>query len=255
MILETEEATCTVTNLKIGQTYYWRVNNSRPFCFETLANHYRFIQVDGAMNIRDIGGIHIKQGMFYRGSEINAEFKLTPEGKHTFCNQLTIKTELDIRQSGRPILPHSGAGEDVAYLRLPYRPYLEVFEDEHRKGICKIMDFLSQESNYPVYCHCLGGADRTGTVALFLRALLEEPDHWILTDYELTSLSVYAAGLTEGVRARGFRNRNNDYFANFLTAMAEYAPGGTLGQQVKYFLLDCGVTEETIEKIIHILRK
>jgi hypothetical protein len=143
-------------------------------------------------------------------------------------------------------------GKGIKCKHLPYRPYREMFEDEHRKGIAKIMEFLSEEENYPIYFHCLGGADRTGMVAFLLRALMGEDDEDILTDYELTSLSSYAYGTGEGVDSLGFRSRESDYFREFLAIFNTYG-GDSFGEKAEDFLLECNVKQSTMEKIRRIL--
>ena len=79
-----------LTNLKVGQKYFWRINGGEVWSFSTEDNKYRFMDIDGALNVRDIGGVNIKQGLIYRGSEIDKEFKLSDKGKYTFKNELAI---------------------------------------------------------------------------------------------------------------------------------------------------------------------
>ena len=74
----------------------------------------------------------------------------------------------------------------------------------------------------------------------------------IRTDYELTGLSTYAGGQAEG--ATGFRNRRAPYYAAFLDALDKYAPDGTLADKVPRFLMECGVTEAQIAKILSIIK-
>ncbi|MBQ7152829.1 MAG: tyrosine-protein phosphatase [Clostridia bacterium] len=244
---------CTVTNLKVRQSYTVLINGTKAGSFSTAPAPYRFIKIDGVQNLRDIGGINIKQGYVYRGSDFMGHYHITDDGIRTFCDELGIRTELDLQMESDPFRPLPFETGRVKAVHLPYRPYLECFEEEHRKGICRIMDFFADESVYPVYVHCFGGADRTGMVAMFLRALLGESDDDMLLDYELTSLSMYAGGVGEGIETQGFRSRNNEYFAMFLEGLSRYGKGLDLSSQVLNFLLDCGVTEETIEKIRAIL--
>ena len=42
------------------------------------------------------------------------------------------------------------------------------------------------KSNYPIYFHCSGGADRTGTLAWVLNAVLGVSRHETETDWEVT---------------------------------------------------------------------
>ena len=249
-----EHNTYSMGNFEVGEKYFWRVNGAEPNSFFTKDAQIRFIKIDGALNVRDIGANKIKQGLVYRGSDLFTHYKISEAGKDVFENILKIKTEIDLRKNMAD-QTYSPALGNVAYKCLPYRPYKEIFEREHRRGICDIMRFLSDEKNYPVYIHCLGGADRTGMIAIFLRALANESDEFIHLDYELTSLSAYAYGLTEGAEANGYRSRNSSYYTEFLDMLDEYAPGGSLHEKVKSFLFDCGVEKECIKKIISIICK
>lgn len=254
-VITTTEKSIAVYNLEIGTLYFWRVNGSEPFTFYTENNKYRFLRVDGVPNVRDIGGGKIKQGMLYRGGELERCYNITERGKQTFAKQLGIKTELDLRADMIGRISASAAGEGVELVQLPYRPYDEIFEEQHRAGIVKIMNLFADESKYPIYFHCMGGADRTGMLAIYLRALVGECDEDIHTDYELTSLSAYAMGLAEGAAATGFRKRTSNYYCEFLAELGRYAPGAPLSVIVRAFLLDCGVSEETLEKIVKIIKK
>ena len=244
-----------LNNLKVGQTYFWRVDGGETRVFNTENNKYRFIKVNGAHNVRDVGGINIKQGLVYRGSDIVGDYKISNQGKKVFCEDLKIKTEINLRKDGPEERDFTYKNNFVKYVRLPYRPYIESFEEEHKNGLKEIMNFLSKEENYPVYIHCIGGADRTGMIAIFLRAILDESDEDILIDYELTSLSNYALGLAEGVKETGgFRNRKDDYFQEFLLELNKYAPNKPLKEQIKAFLIDCGITTDCMDKIVAILK-
>ena len=249
----TKENFCEIDNLKIGQQYFYKINNEHFHTFKTKGDAPRFIRIDGVLNVRDLGGNKIKQGILYRGSALDSPFAITEKGKYTFRNVLKIRTELDLRREVQGRIISSAAGNDIQYVWLPYNAYKEVFEKEHQEEICRIMEFLSLEKNYPIYVHCMGGADRTGMIALFLRALAGESDDDIHLDYELTSLSTFAAyGAKES--PEGFRQRTAGYYVNFLKILKTYAPNQPLSMQVKNFLLDCGVTEETINKIIKIIK-
>jgi len=251
IIIKTDRRSHSIDNLLIGTRYYWRVNGGEVRTFETLGSQPRFIKIDGLLNVRDIGGGKIKQGMVYRGSCMDDDFSITDKGIQTFVDELGVRTDFDLRLSSVGVHDSSPAGKNVEYKLLPYRPYEEVFEEQHRNGICSIMAQLADESIYPIYVHCMGGADRTGMIALYLRALMGECDEDIHTDYEITALSTYALGA--GENAHGYRRRNAPYYKEFLELMSAYAPGQPLSVQIYNFLLDCGVTEEQIEKIRSIL--
>lgn len=167
---------------------------------------------------------------------------------------MNIKTEINLRKESQLDDKVCCVGDDIHYRYLPYRPYIEIFEEEHRREIVDIMECLADENNYPIYFHCLAGGDRTGMIALFLRGLLGESDEDILTDYELTSLSSYAYQLTDGEGALGFRSRFSEGFQEFLSVFNTYK-GETVGEHTEAFLLECGVPPETIAKIRNNLKK
>jgi len=247
--ITTQDMTCEIRNLKFGQKYFWRVNECSPFVFETADVFPRFIKIDGLHNVRDIGDGLIRQGLVYRGSELNGTYNIKDEGRRVFCEELGIKTELDLRAEWFEKIGKSPAGENVQFIQLPYRPYKEVFEEEHKKGICKIMEVFADEANYPIYFHCMAGADRTGMIAMYLRAIMGVDEAEIHLDYDLTSLSSHGYVFNN----EGFRRRTMSEYVELLDMLAEYAPGESLATQIIKFLDSCGVTEACREKIKSIL--
>jgi DNA segregation ATPase FtsK/SpoIIIE-like protein len=61
------------------------------------------LQIEGLTNVRDAGGWaalsgkRIKQGMIFRGSEMNSHVTVTSAGVATLKNQLGLRSVLDIR--------------------------------------------------------------------------------------------------------------------------------------------------------------
>ncbi|NIY15095.1 MAG: hypothetical protein GWM98_09415, partial [Nitrospinaceae bacterium] len=75
------------------------------------------------------------------------------------------------------------------------------FRDEY----LKIFQVFADRENYPVLFHCVGGADRGGTVAFLLNGLLGKDREHLIRDFELTTLSVW-----------GERSRWSDQFRALL---------------------------------------
>ena len=238
-------------NLLAGQKYYWRVNGCKSFWFETADAYPRFIRIDGCHNVRDMGGAKIKQGLLYRGSELDRHYKIAEKGKRIFTQVLNIKTELDLRLESIGEIDKCSAGDSVRLVQMPYRPYEEIFEDRHRAMIVKIMELFADERNYPIYFHCWGGADRTGMLALYLMAIAGESEENMHLDYEMTSLSSYAYQFND----EGFRSRKAEYYTDFLHLIASFAPGEPFPKQILAFLRSCGVTEACMNKIKAIISK
>lgn len=231
-------------NFKANTTYYWRVNGCEPSVFRTEDVAPCFYEVEGISNVRDAGnwstkyGRRIKQGLLFRGSEMNIHHTITEKGIHVMRDILHIHTDLDLRGEARQF-EHSPLGEDVQFLIVPAGPYVHFMQN---KETCKkLFDILADESNYPIYYHCWGGADRTGTIACMLGVALGMCEKDTLLDYEITSLSVW-----------GDRNRVSDLYQSFLTELEQYE-GETFEDKILSFLYSCGITEEQLEKIRGIL--
>ena len=108
-----------------------------------------------------------------------------------------------------------------------------------------VFGVLADEANYPLVFHCIGGADRTGTVVLLLNALLGVDDEKLLQDYELTLFSTC-----------GDRSRNFDLFRAFLDSLQAYGtPEEPLAVKAEGYLLAAGVTPAQISEIRRILKE
>lgn len=88
--------------------------------------------------------------------------------------------------------------------------------------------------NEPVYFHCSAGADRTGTVACLLEALLGMSRSDIDKDYELTCFST---GTDTDAHAR---RRNETDWKNLITAINQYT-GSSFRDKAVSFVTACGV--------------
>ena len=233
------KGSCEIYNLKGNTTYFCRIFDSscssEVVKFSTADQTPRFLFVDGTTNVRDCGGWkttdghRVKQGMLYRGSELNSHVEITAEGLLTMKNDLKIRTDLDLRGKNEVVL-------DVLqenYVNIPCLAYDEYLNDPetHRK----IFEFLLKKENYPVYFHCWGGADRTGTMTYLINALLGVEKSDLVDDYEITTLSIW-----------GVRSRNTGLFQAFRARLDEF-PGETDREKAEAFTLSCGITMEQIE--------
>ncbi|MBQ4088314.1 MAG: tyrosine-protein phosphatase [Clostridia bacterium] len=239
-------------NLMLGTAYYWRVNGSEARVFHTEDAAPRWLKVDGMSNVRDMGawktmdGRRVKQGLIYRGSEMDTHHSITEQGKWVMQNEMGIRTDLDLRGEAVGKLSESPAGSDINYMLMPCVAY-ESFLAEEQKPMCKaLFDVLADERNYPIYFHCWGGADRTGTLAFMLESVLGLSDDDMIRDYELTSLSVW-----------GERSRSGDWFASLVKGLEAYGDAGdSLREKALNFLRSCGIDDAVFEKLrINLLEK
>ena len=243
----TVEKEALLYNLKAGTRYFWCVQKdgvrSPTSSFVTALDLPRCIRIDGVSNVRDFGGYEveggrIRQGLLYRGSEFEIHTHLSPEGANEL-RALGIRTDLDLRgeAKGKVLYPTS-ALFGMKYVLLPAGPYCEVFTKEHKTNTRRFFMLLAKKSAYPIYFHCWGGADRTGTLAFQLGAFLGMKKEDLIYEYEFTSLSRW-----------GTRTRNYPEVIAFLEAFEAYE-GESYAQKATAFLRDgLGLSEETLARI------
>lgn len=205
-----------------GVTYYNQVPNiETPFASTNAAgtlkplDQLRWLKTTIAtatpyplgVNTRDLGGWacdggKVKYGMLVRGGEPNEV------DKDLMVNQVGIRTELQLLPKSESRHTYSAWGIDffanpeeatsVTYSLSPkslWKFYLQV-----------VFDSVSHDK--PVYFHCGIGADRTGTIAIMLEALLGVSQSDIDKDYELTNFYV--------VQPEFPRRRNVDMYKNYI---------------------------------------
>ena len=248
--------------LNIGKQYFWKVavkdqnQNlifSDTYSFTTEDTPPRWIKASdaskkdehGVTNVRDMGGWKtkdghkVKQNLIYRGSEFDDHILLTDYSKNVFLNELKIKTDFDVRLSETTSSP---LGENINYVNVKmhgaYKRISE-FKDEY-KEMFKV--FINKE-NYPLYIHCWGGADRTGTLLTLILGVLNVSEEDIFLEYELTSFSVW-----------GPRSSNSELFTGFKKELDKYGnKNDSFAVKCKNFVLSTGITQDEIETIRQIM--
>jgi len=199
--------------------------------------------VPSISNVRDIGGWPlpsgnvVSQGHIYRGSEMHPRLTITEAGRRILEDDLRIKTDLDLRAADETTGPVLDPGK-VRWVSAPVLPYAHIAEAGQPEQYRQVFVVLADPENHPVFIHCFGGADRAGTVAFMLGALLGKKVEHLARDYELTSFSIW-----------GIRSRYSDEFQSLLTALRAHAPDGTVHQQVEAYLLDAGVTAAELSSL------
>ena len=242
-------------NLYKATKYYVRVTSYSESAeiaqdessFTTTALGPRVMNIDGIYNVRDLGGYQIAsgevtlQGLLYRGGALIPvdiyDSNLTDSSKAYMSEVMNIRTEIDFRtpteagnDGGSPI-PNA----DLVYITLgAYADSMRNWKSAYRD----LFSILANENNYPIYMHCTGGADRTGTVSFIINALLGVSETELIQDYEFTSFSIYHMRNTkDGVY--------KDYFTEFMSTFNSFE-GNTLSEKAESFLLSVGVTEAEI---------
>lgn len=197
------ESPVEIYNLIPGEYYYCRVlagdgKTLRQACITPVGPLRMISTYEGTerprravYNMRDLGGWktpggHIAYGKVYRGSNID-NLNNDPYAKDLFLNQLHISVDFDLRgYKGDANDPHI---EGIQYYQLPLRKNFEggtgQTERLYKKAIRQIIGWLDE--GRVVYFHCAAGADRTGTLAFLIEALLGVSESDLSKDFEITT--------------------------------------------------------------------
>ena len=210
----------------------------------------------GLRNVRDIGGwTGLRTGRVYRGSQLwrvdGAPDGIDPETRRTVREVWKLKTDFDLRG-----LKEWGARDDpkaklVEFQAMGVEKIDHTFPSDKTLFECPeivkaALKDLAREEIYPVYIHCAGGADRTGSLVFILEALCGVPEADIDVDYELTSFAPLF-----GIRDRSATGRIS--FKAFKNEFRKY-PGKTLREQVANACKTVfGLTDDEIASIRRIL--
>ena len=211
----------------------------------------RWIRLPGVSNVRDVGGwktadgkYRVRQGLLYRGGEFDRRTCLTPEGRRIFLKILRIRTDLDLRTPAgleRGVPEYLFEKEGVRQMLLPY-PAVKLGQPAGRHVVAELFHELAKNETFPAYIHCAGGADRTGSAVFVLLGVLGLEDEAMLTEFELTSFSIY-----------GKRSRKGRVFGYTLKELGKYGRReDPLRRKAELFLLDCGVSQADIAAIRNI---
>lgn len=253
---QTSKLYVKIYNLYNATTYYWRVTAIpeageevvKTSVFTTVSGGPRVITVDGIYNVRDLGGYLTelgkvtKQGLLYRGSEMNGthNIDITQAGIETMTQELGIVSDIDLRASSEANgATQSPLGADIKFDYFTIGNYLAAFSQTEQYR--RIFSYLADETNYPAYFHCWGGADRTGTVAFLINGLLGVSYEDLVKDFEFTSFSIFgirAFNGTDGLALKPVYDK----------IMSDYE-GDTLSEKIENYMLSIGVTETEIYNI------
>jgi len=234
---------CDIYNLEIGKTYFWRVGDSEIYSFTTENTPPRMIRGGAAINVRDIGGYNtlygrrVKQGLIYRGRKFVIGEKSLPRGRTFLIDGLGLKYELDLRQTWEDPCDVSPLGSDVGYIRIPCDSYNEFLGNiEVSTRLFRFIIETLKSGNAPLYIHCAGGADRTGSVVMLILAVLGVSDDDILLDYETTTLCDFDT-----------MSRHGEEVSKYIAGLKNN--GETFHESLCGYLLSAGVSHAEMDEL------
>ena len=160
-------------------------DNAKFYIWENELKFFSYFAPGG--NTRDLGGWQCDGGVVHYGKLVRGT-ETNPNDKDLMINEIGIKTEVRLFEKALQGLGHSVWGIDMIVnptnTIIAYNLTDKVMWKAILNGI-----LTSVVRDKPVYFHCGAGADRTGTAAIMLEALLGMSESDISKDFELTSFS------------------------------------------------------------------
>ena len=174
-------------------------------------NHSQFIDLQGCVNFRDIGGYRNCLGQtvawrrIFRSDSVHL---MTAEDTRHVYQTLGVVTLIDLRNSsevqrddGRSSLPTSVNYRHVPFLEQhgikTFSPgddpaarlaeiYLWILANSGHL-IAEALNTMAEEPNLPALFHCTAGKDRTGALAAIILGIMDVNEEQIMADYTLTN--------------------------------------------------------------------
>ena len=242
-----------VNNLLRNTKYYVRITatangitRQAESSFKTADIGPRVMTVGGVTNVRDLGGYETSfgkttlQGLAFRGAQLDIKgvSRLTAQGAELLGTDIALGLEIDLRTASETGGLTKSVVTSAKYLNSRIGSYTAAFSSDQKELFRQIFASFADVNNYPIYVHCVYGADRTGTVCYILNALLGVDEKTLIQDYEFTTFS--DAGLRSAA--------TNAEMKAFLTSFNALS-GSTPAEKAENYLLSIGVTSEEISTI------
>ena len=260
---ETEKTHVRLDNFEVGRTYSWKVTAkvdggevSAGGTFVTEDRAPRMIHLHGVPNMRDIGGLkgldgrRVRQGRIYRSAGLNSNAtkgkdgtmkpgkeRLNDAARKCAKQTLGIRTDVDLR-SDRECFGMTGSplGPEVKWLHVPSSAYSGFHKPAGKEAFAKVFRAFLDAERYPLVFHCIAGADRTGSLAFVLEALLGVDEDDLYRDWEVT-----------GFEKSKIDFRHETRFDKLVKGFNAY-PGATIHERVVAFVKSCGFTDADIAR-------
>lgn len=164
--------------------------------------------------------------------------RLTDAARKIMLDKLCIRTDLDLRGTGEVAgMKVSPLGDRVKWVNVAMTAYGGLEKPRGKELVKKCFDVFLDTDNYPIAFHCIGGQDRTGTLAFLIEALMGVDDDELNKDWE-------CSGFTNA----GNWFRHETLFNQIYDAINKY-PGANTREKVEAYLKDCGITDDDIAKL------
>jgi len=190
----------------------------------------RALEVDGLLNVRDLGGLttadgrRVRRGRVVRSDNLRG---LTDDGAVTLVRNVAPRLVVDLRTAEECAREGRGLAsvEHVRYANLPVQPKAALNPEQVAAGLATnlfddyvlqirdngpqllaALDLLAAEGSLPAVVHCTAGKDRTGVLVALLLDLLGVEREQIVADYAATTDNM--PGILARIRSSPFFRGN-----------------------------------------------
>ena len=116
--------------------------------------------------------------------------RLTDAARKIMLDKLCIRTDLDLRGTGEVAgMKVSPLGDRVKWVNVAMTAYSGLEKPRGKELVKKCFDVFLDTDNYPIAFHCIGGQDRTGTLAFLIEALMGVDDDELNKDWECSGFT------------------------------------------------------------------
>ena len=225
------------------------LNDNAPIQYYSLAE-VKQLEADGKLaSMGEVGASlsrHLKRGDAIAENTIRlvkkscyapGKERLTAAERERVLKLYGFKTDIDLRGPNEVYgMTQSPLGPSVKWANIQllggYGSFAQTKYSECKKSVFRI---LFDRSAYPIVFHCIGGADRTGTIAFMVEALLGVDDDNLAMDYLTTG---FCGGVTD--------QRHKSWFDGMARALKSL-PGATNAVKMNNLLLKWGFSQKEID--------
>ena len=257
-----------------------------------MTEHFRasrHLDLEGAYNLRDIGGYETADGRTTRPRTLfrsDSLHNLTPESQRALVSE-GLRSVVDLRVTDavtqHPNVFAESAEVDYNWVNVmgdvplvevsdinvsslgPDRPpdiYTAIL-DVRREWMGKVVKLLAKPGTLPALYHCNSGRDRAGLMTMLLLSIAGVPSETIVRDYSSSATYLWRripdreAGTRLRLDPEGFDD--NDEFRQAFETERNIAPPKAMRASIEHldreyggvrpYLMGAGVTEEDLERL------
>lgn len=216
-------------------------------------------QTDEAFcNAREVTAGNIRPGRLYRGSSpFDQDFgRVGLMGSYIVAHD--IRAVLDLADTPEKLAASEGLPDHTAAMLAQGRAIacpigVDYMEPEAMRFIGEGLVRLMQLEG-PWLIHCSLGRDRTGVICAVLEALCGATYDEIVQDYMVSYDWLHGIDMNpESLQYRLFKLRIDELTAEIFGTEVEALPGIDLRQAASDYLMQCGMTEDQIDRLVRLL--